>query len=124
MTMMRKSDFEELVRQAVEEIPEEFLAMMHNVDVQVRRWPLKRQQKAAKLEIDETLLGLYEGIPLTDRVAYNMVLPDIITIFQGPIEELCATAREIKAQVRETVIHEVAHHLGITDVELEAWGIA
>ncbi len=119
---MRKSDFEELVRRAVSEIPDDFLAIMHNVDVQVRRRPTRRQLQHA--ERGETLLGLYEGIPLTERHHYNMTLPDIVTIFQAPIEEVCSTPEEIMQEVRATVIHEVAHYFGITDVELESWGVA
>ncbi|MDE2837530.1 MAG: metallopeptidase family protein, partial [Chloroflexota bacterium] len=114
--------FEELVRRAVEEIPDEFLAIMENVDVQVRRQPTKRQLKTARVDPGDTLLGLYEGVPLTDRGDYNMALPDVITIFQYPIEEMCETEAEVVEQVRATVVHEVAHYFGITDVELEAWG--
>jgi predicted Zn-dependent protease with MMP-like domain len=121
---MRKTDFEDLVREAVERIPEDFLAIMENVDVQVRRWPTQDQLRESGLEEGETLLGLYHGIPLTERANYNMVLPDIITIFQGPIEAICSSKEEIVEQVRETVVHEVAHYFGITDAELEAWGVA
>lgn len=121
---MRKREFEELVRKAVSEIPADFLQIMHNVDVQVRRQPTKRQLKGAILDPGEILLGLYEGVPVTDRSDYNMILPDVITVFQLPIEQICNTPQEIQLQVRETVIHEVAHYFGITDVELEAWGVA
>ena len=121
---MRRVDFEELVRQAIESIPEEFLNIMTNVDFHVRRWPLKRQIRDAKLEKDETLLGLYEGVPLTTGYDGNMMPPDIITIFQGPIEEMCSTDDEVREQVRATVVHEVAHHFGISDAELYDWGLA
>ena len=120
---MRKLDFEELVRQAVEALPGDFLAIMENVDVQVRRWPTRRQVRNADLERGDTLLGLYEGVPLTERGDSNMVLPDIITVFQAPIEEVCSSKEEIIAQVRMTVVHEVAHYFGITDEELEDWGV-
>lgn len=119
---MRKTDFEDLVRRAVEEIPDEFLQIMVNVDVQVRKQPTRRQLR--HMPRGETLLGLYEGVPLTDRHDYNMALPDVVTIFQGPIEEICSTPEEVVAEVRATVIHEVAHYFGITDAELEAWGVA
>ncbi len=119
---MRKQDFEEVVRKAVVAIPDEFLAIMQNVDIQVRRQPTKRQLK--NVARGETLLGLYEGVPLTERHDYNMALPDVITIFQAPIEALCATEQELIAEVRDTIVHEVAHYFGITDVELEAWGVA
>ena len=122
---MRKQAFEALVREAVGSIPDEFLGIMANVDIQVRRWPTKRQMREADLDEDETLLGLYVGIPVTERDSgYNMVQPDIITLFQGPIEESSATNAEVKAQVRDTVIHEVAHYFGISDSELFDWGLA
>ncbi len=122
---MRKADFEKLVRDAVEQLPDDFLAIMHNVDVQVRRWPTQRQLRHAVLDEGETLLGLYEGVPITDRGGnYNMVLPDVITVFQGPTEGICSTKEEIVTQVRETITHEVAHYFGISDAELEEWGVA
>ncbi|MDA1035636.1 MAG: metallopeptidase family protein [Chloroflexi bacterium] len=121
---MRKAAFEALVRDAVEGLPDYFLNIMRNVDFQVRRWPTKSQLKDSHIESDETLLGLYEGYPITTGFDGNMAPPDIITIFQGPTEELCSTDEEIRNQVRETVIHEVAHYFGITDAELEDWGLA
>ncbi|MEX2599642.1 MAG: metallopeptidase family protein [Dehalococcoidia bacterium] len=121
---LRTEEFEELVREAVERIPEDFLSIMENVDVQVRSWPSEDQRRESDLEHGHTLLGLYQGIPVTDRANYNMVLPDIITIFQGSIESICSTRDEIVEQVRQTVVHEVAHYFGITDAELEAWGVA
>ncbi|MBL76134.1 MAG: hypothetical protein CL763_04350 [Chloroflexi bacterium] len=121
---MRKAAFEELVRQAVENIPEDFRLIMHNVDVHVRRMPTQRQLKKIPLAPGQQLLGLYEGIPLTQRDSYGTVLPDIVTVFQIPIEKICTTYEEIEKMIQHTVIHEVAHFFGITDVELEAWGIA
>ena len=117
-------DFEELVRQAVEALPEQFLQRLDNVDVLVSGWPNRAQLVANGLGPGETLLGLYEGVPLTERVNYNMVPPDVITIFQGPIEDICHTPDEVMEQVRDTVVHEVAHHFGISDAQLEAWGLA
>lgn len=121
---MRTADFEELVRQAIESIPQEFRNIMTNVDFQVRQWPLKRHLTGARLRPGETLLGLYEGVPLTRGYDGNMMPPDIITIFQGPTEAICSSDEEIREQVRMTVIHEVAHHFGISDAELYDWGIA
>ncbi|MBI68255.1 MAG: hypothetical protein CL777_05875 [Chloroflexi bacterium] len=121
---MRKALFEELVREAVAGIPEDFRQIMHNVDVHVRRMPTQRQLKKISLSPGQVLLGLYEGIPLTNRENYGMVLPDVVTLFQLPIEQICSTEDEVKKTIQATVIHEVAHFFGITDVELEAWGVA
>ena len=120
---MRRAAFEELVREAIATIPDDFLNIMTNVDFHVRRAPLKRQLQGAKLEKGETLLGLYEGVPLTEGYDGNMMQPDIITLFQEPIEAECETDDEIKELVRTTVIHEVAHYFGISDAELDEWGL-
>ncbi len=71
----------------------------------------------------ELLLGLYEGVPLTERADYLQLLPDRITIFQGSIEAICTTNEEIVAEIRTTVIHEVAHHFGIDDERLHELGV-
>ena len=68
------------------------------------------------------LLGLYEGVPLTDRGDYYGILPDKITIFQGTIESFCSTDEEVWKEVCDTVIHEIAHHFGIDDAGLHAMG--
>jgi len=85
---------------------------------------------AARAEVDdndvpagETLLGLYEGVPLTERTThYGLVLPDKITIFQQPIEDMCASEDELRAEVAHTVVHEFAHFFGISDERLHELG--
>ena len=71
----------------------------------------------------EYLLGLYEGIPLTERYDYNLVLPDKITLFQGAIEAICSSDEEVVEEIRDTVVHEVAHHFGIDDQRLQQMGV-
>ena len=121
---MRAHDFEALVRDALAGLPPAFLDRLENVDVLVEEWPSPDQLNDAGLDEEDLLYGLYEGVPLTEREGYNLALPDRITIFQGPIEEDCATAEEVVEQVRETVVHEVAHFFGISDAQLEEWGVA
>ena len=116
-------EFEEMVREAVATLPDQFLRQMDNVDVLVSGWPTREQRRAHDLGPGETLFGLYEGVPLTHRDYYNMVPPDIIIIFQGPIQEACSTPEELVRQVQETVVHEVAHHFGISDAQLDEWGV-
>lgn len=108
--------FEELVAEALDSLPKEIIAMMSNVDVVIEDEP--SAQKISRLARGGTLLGLYEGIPLTDRGHYAGVLPDKITIFRGPISRSARTPDRIREQVRRTVIHEVAHHFGIDDRRL------
>ncbi len=119
---MKRERFEALVAEAVESLPEEFQDRMENVDVVVEESPSRRQIGKHNLERGYTLLGLYEGVPLTERTSnYGLVAPDKITIFQKSIEDSCTSGDEgeIKKQIRQTVIHEIAHHFGIDDERLD-----
>ena len=120
---MTRAEFERLVRDALAQIPGEIRARLENVDLVVEDQPTKDQLLGSGIEEGNYLLGLYEGIPLTDRYGYNMVLPDKITLFQNAIESICSNEDEIINEVRETVAHEVAHHFGIDDEALEEMGM-
>jgi predicted Zn-dependent protease with MMP-like domain len=107
--------FEELVVDAIDSIPHELAQHMENVAVLVKdRGP------------SPSLLGLYEGIPLTARDSGygGMVTPDRISIFRLPILAMCSNEQEVVHQVRVTVVHEIAHHFGIDDARLHelGWG--
>jgi predicted Zn-dependent protease with MMP-like domain len=117
---MEIDHFLELVEEALESLPADIARAMDNVEVIVEAWPTKQQLLDAGLTPGrETLFGLYEGIPLTHRTqSYGLVLPDKITIFQGPITAAWRTDVAIREQVRQTVIHEIAHHFGISDERL------
>ena len=109
--------FSKLVSRALDNLPDEFLDIMDNVEVVVEDYPTKSQCQGSKRT---ELLGLYEGIPLTERDShYGLVLPDKISIFQKPIEAICRTDAEIIDQVEKTVRHEIAHHFGLSDEELD-----
>jgi len=109
--------FSRLVSRALDNLPDEFVDIMDNVEVLVEDYPAPAQHKGSKRT---ELLGLYEGVPLTERdTHYGLVLPDKITIFQKPIEAICRTDSEIINQVEKTVRHEVAHHFGMTDAQLD-----
>jgi len=116
---MTNSDFEDLVRRALMEIPDGIQARLSNVDLVVECRPRSGQLVGSGIEEGEYLLGLYEGIPLTERYDYDMVLPDKITLFQEAIEEICSGDDEVIKQVRDTVIHEIAHHFGIDDERIQ-----
>jgi predicted Zn-dependent protease with MMP-like domain len=104
--------FEEMVAEALDDLPEELGRLMRNVAVMVEHDPGP-----------PGLLGLYEGIPLTSRTSqYAGVLPDRITIYRQAICAICRTEAEVAEQVRRTVIHEVAHHFGIDDDRLHELG--
>ena len=120
---MKEEEFEDLVLDAIQELPTELLERLDNVAVVVSRWPSREQMRVAGIEHRDELFGLYEGIPLTDRAGYNLVLPDKITIFQGPIEASCRSSDEMVQEVKVTVAHEIAHHFGIDDARLDELGL-
>jgi predicted Zn-dependent protease with MMP-like domain len=108
------AEFEELVEQALDTIPARLAAAMDNVVLVVEAEPPAEQPG---------LLGLYEGIPLTRRDGwYAGVLPDRITIFRGPLVRRALSYADLVEEVRVTVVHEVAHHFGIDDAELDELG--
>ena len=116
---MDREIFESLVAKAVSSLPEEFSDRLENVDIVVADQPTSRQLAETGLRRDMTLLGLYEGVPLTIRGRhYGMVVPDKITIFQKPIEARCRYDSEIVKEIGRVVRHEIAHHFGISDARL------
>lgn len=122
---IRRERFEELVDEALASIPDEFWNVIDNVAVMVEEWPTRAHLHDAGTPAGHMLLGLYEGVPLTGRGhSYGLVPPDKITIFRGPILQVCPPGDEdaVRAQVRRTVLHEVAHHFGIDDDRLMAIG--
>ncbi len=114
--------FEDLVAQALDSLPEEIARAMQNVEVVVEDEPPSEMLEG--LPRGTTLLGLYHGVPLTNRERYDRVLPDKISIYRGPIVRLGRTPEQIREQVRRTVIHEIAHHFGIDEGRLDelGWG--
>jgi predicted Zn-dependent protease with MMP-like domain len=120
---MERARFEQLVAKAVDSLPDEFHDRMENIDVVVADWPSRRLLSEERIRRGETLLGLYEGVPLTRRSEhYGLVMPDKITIFQKPIESICRSDAQIIAEIQRVVRHEIAHHFGISDERLEELG--
>ena len=121
---MRRSRFRRLVERALDEIPEQLAERMDNVVILLRNQPTTEELDSVGLSGRHTLLGLYVGQPLTNRGWYGETLPDRIMIYQQPIESICRSEDEVVEQVRETVLHEIAHHFGIDDDRLDEIGIA
>jgi predicted Zn-dependent protease with MMP-like domain len=122
---LSRARFEELVEEALETIPATLWEAVDNVAVTVEDWPSRQQMAAVALSPGSMLLGLYQGVPLTARSGgYGLVPPDVISIFRGPILRICPRGNEtaVRAQVRRTVLHEIAHHFGISDERLEELG--
>lgn len=116
---MTREYFESLVQDALSSLPPEFQEILDNVDVVIEDNPSPRQRQKMRLRPQVHLLGLYEGVPQTNRRNYNQVLPDKITIFKEQIENLYRDDEQmIKEQVRRTVLHEIGHHLGMDDITL------
>jgi len=116
---MDRESFEWLVAKAVDSLPDEFSTKLENIDVVVEEQPTPSQLAEVGLKRGETLLGLYQGVPLTKRGRhYGLVVPDKITIFQKPIEAKCRYDAEIMTEIRRVVQHEIAHHFGIGDARL------
>lgn len=119
--------FEGLVAEALDDLPDTILAMLDNVEIVVADSPTAEQlHEAGALDAGELLLGLYEGIPLTERTSssYGLVLPDKITLFQRALETACADEETLRSEVQVTVVHELAHHFGISDRRLKELGWA
>jgi predicted Zn-dependent protease with MMP-like domain len=117
---MTRAEFERLVREAVSLIPGRFRREMTNLALVVEEEPSAELLDEMGIEPPDSLYGLYQGTPLTERTwGYGNVLPDRITIFQRPIEEDCDDADEIRAVIGETLIHEVGHYFGLSEEEIE-----
>ena len=116
---MDTQKFEELVARAIESLPKAICERLENIDIIVANEPTCDQLMYSGLSKNETLLGLYEGVPLTDRTSgYSNVMPDKITIFQKPIEASCKNESQITSKIQRVVRHEIAHHFGIDDDRL------
>jgi predicted Zn-dependent protease with MMP-like domain len=114
--------FEELVADALDSIPPALADELENLAVVVEEWPTAEQLDGR----DGTLLGLYEGVPLTERgpLSYAGVMPDHITVFRGPLCELARDEADLAEQVRVTVLHEIGHYFGMDDDHLHDLGWA
>jgi predicted Zn-dependent protease with MMP-like domain len=112
------SEFESLVEEALDEVPEEFAALLDNVAVVIEDEPSDDDLDILDEDADE-LLGIYRGVARPER-SFDMLpmLPDQIAIFRGPITRVARTRRDIVREVRDTVIHELGHHFGLSDDEM------
>jgi len=119
VTSISREQFQNLVLQALSDLPEDVRHSLQNVDVVVDDVASMSQIVGTGIENAMNLLGLYEGIPLTERYGYDMVLPDKVTLFQKPIESICDTQEQMAEEISKTLIHEIAHHFGLDDDHLD-----
>lgn len=114
MYRVTNDEFEKIVATAIDSIPNKYAKNMHNIAFVTQDIPSPDQRRKLELHDNQTLFGLYEGVPLTKRGAgYNLVLPDKITIFKIPMEMTSNSIEELTQQVNKTVWHEVAHYFGL-----------
>ena len=126
MSDLRRARFARLVRNALAELPTEFRERIRNLEIVIEDEPSEDQVRGGSEghgAVPSTLLGLYEGVPLTSRGYQEPYLPDRICIFRRPIERMTSSPRRQAVIVRDTVVHEIAHHFGISDARLEELGL-
>jgi predicted Zn-dependent protease with MMP-like domain len=118
---MTRTRFEELVQDALASIPARFRKAIYNVAIVVEDEPSLELLREMDIEPPDTLFGLYQGTPLTERRwDYGNTLPDRITLFQGPIERESVDEEDAVIAIGETVIHELGHYFGLSEEEIEA----
>lgn len=123
MVRLSRKRFEQLVAEALRGIPPDLRGAFDNVEVVVDDWPTEEHLAAVGLEPTDTLFGLYQGTPLPERSPLlPYTLPDVITIFQGPLEEACDSEDEMREEIRRTVVHEIAHYFGFDEERLAELG--
>lgn len=124
-TIMKLSneEFDRIVQRAIRRIPEEIRQHLDNIVISVQKRPSRRLLEDMDLPPDEPLLGVFEGVSLLERsVTEPPLYPDTIFLFQEPLQEMCETLEELEEEIEITVVHEVAHYLGMTEERLEELG--
>lgn len=112
-------EFEELISEAVNNLPENFKEKMENIAIAIEDLPSQELLIEMKIKSPYGLLGLYRGVPYPRRgIWYRDVLPDKIIIFKKPIEVRCRNREDIKESVRRVVIHEIGHYFGLNEADL------
>lgn len=106
---LSEQEFEELVGRALDRIPEEFLDLIENCVIAIEEDSPPEQPP---------MLGLYEGVAITERGVYAGAIPDVITLYQRPLQQICHTVEELEHEVFITVVHEIGHYFGIDDDRL------
>jgi predicted Zn-dependent protease with MMP-like domain len=114
MYELNDEQFDQVITESMNELPEMYIKNLRNVAITIADEPTMQQRKQLQLRCNQTLFGLYEGIPLTKRGnGYNLVLPDKITLFKLPLLSVSHDTKSFKEQVKRTLWHEIAHHYGL-----------
>jgi predicted Zn-dependent protease with MMP-like domain len=116
-------EFDGIVRRALRRMPDEITEYLDNLVISVRKRPSKKMLREMQLSEDDTLFGVFEGVPLVERsITSPTLLPDSILLFQEPLEAACETIEELEEEIEITVVHEVAHFIGMSEERLEELG--
>ena len=116
---MNRRVFEQLVGDALATIPKRFRRAMQNLAIVVEDEPSPDVLEEMEIEPPDTLLGLYQGVPLADRdTFYQAAMPDRVLIYRGPIVRSCDNRRQVIREIRDTVIHELVHHFGLDEEDM------
>jgi predicted Zn-dependent protease with MMP-like domain len=120
---LSEKEFDKIVKKSLLRIPQEIREYLNNIVITVQKRPSKRMREEMELGPDGSLLGLFEGVPLIERsVTSPPLYPDIIYLFQEPLEAMCETPEELEKEIEITVVHEVAHYVGMTEKRLTELG--
>ncbi len=120
---LSKAQFAKAVEDALAELPEPFASHLEQITVEIVDRPTRKQLRSAGLADDELLFGLYQGVSLPDRsVEHSGVLPDRILIFQEDHELACDDPKQLVEEIRKTVLHEIGHHFGMDEDDLDEVG--
>ena len=113
MWKVSREKFQKLVNDAISSLPKDKIDNLKNVAILVEDSPSAEQRTELKLRGDQTLLGLYEGVPLSQRQGQTKILPDKITLFQNPLEWKSDSEKGLLEEIRHTLWHEIAHYYGL-----------
>ena len=117
------AEFDAIVKHAVGRVPDEIRQHLDNMVISVRKRPSRTMLKELGVPSGETLFGIFEGVPLIERsVTEPPLYPDTILVFQEPLEEACETVEELEEEIEITVVHEVAHFVGMSEERLAELG--
>ena len=113
MIEVSEDEFQELINAALGELPKKHVDNIKNVAILYQDEPTPEQRVQLELRHDQTLLGLYEGVPLSQRQGMTRILPDKITLFKSPLQNMVNSVNDLKEEIRHTLWHEIAHFYGL-----------
>lgn len=120
---LNEKEFDKIVKRAIRRIPEEVRRHLDNLQISVQRRPTRKMLKEMEVPPDETLFGVFSGVPLSEQsISSPPLFPGMIILFQEPLQEACATIGEMEEEIEITVVHEIAHAIGISEERLAELG--